>query len=276
MFILLISLIQFTYFFVYMTHIKEGCGLEHFPIGLPSNILEQEESSSATFCTNQEFIRFGGSWIGDIQKGHVWQLLSVVMTHASVSHVVGNIIGQLAVGWRLEQAIGSLWMVILYALTGIFASLTHYAFFIGNTEAKGIQSVLVGCSGAVCGVWGVAAAFMIMFWSLLKKDIRRRRLCALFLFPLITEIIMTFINEKDNVAHGAHLGGFVCGFYLTIAITKFSKLGEKDEELRSFFGINSLIVRGFCLVPPAMFLALGAAAIASAEKYDAYEEAYSR
>jgi hypothetical protein len=119
-------------------------------------------------------------------------------------------------GDNVEFYLGRVRYLLTYLVTGILATLTFAAF------APGSLTPLVGASGAISGVLGLYFLFFP----------RNRIKVFIFLFPFImyvflvpARIVLGFylvidnlfpalLGAQSNVAHGAHIGGFIGGLAL--------------------------------------------------------------
>lgn len=108
-------------------------------------------------------------------------------------HLGGNMAFLLIFGIVVERALGSFRFLSLYALAGLAGALLHVAVDPGSTAA------LVGASGAIFGVLGVAAV------------LHPRLLGFVASFAAI-EIWHALAGGGGSVSFGCHLGGLFAGF----------------------------------------------------------------
>ena len=137
------------------------------------------------------------------------RLISSIFIHANVTHIVFNLAALAYIGGYSERSIGTGRYVVIYFLSGICAALFHgviASFFLGSGE-----TLLIGASGAISGVLGIAAA------------IGNRRAY----YWLIIQIVFAFVGSVAliPIAFTAHVGGFLTGVILT-------KLMVRGEFLR--------------------------------------------
>jgi len=113
--------------------------------------------------------------------------------HANIVHIGFNMLALLTLGRILEPHIGSARFVFVYILSGFAGSGLHTAYaFISET---GINTPVVGASGAISGVIGISAALgdrIAIYW-------------------LIAQVPFAFAGFSP-IAYFAHIGGFVFGF----------------------------------------------------------------
>jgi membrane associated rhomboid family serine protease len=147
-------------------------------------------------------------------------LLGHVLLHASVLHLLGNMLFLWVFGNAVCARIGSAAYLLCYALFAVCAALCHLA--LSDRPA-------VGASGAINGVVG-------MFVVLYPKDyvnfsfigmgrVREVRAFVLVCFWLIKDLLGLLGSDADT-AHAAHLGGFASGFVLTLVLLKAGRVPE--------------------------------------------------
>jgi membrane associated rhomboid family serine protease len=133
--------------------------------------------------------------------------------HAGWMHLIFNMIGLYFFGPRLEDRLGGSRFLTLYFLSGITGALLH---IIG-----GVSGILlavpfnpwvpmVGASGAVFGVLMGFAMYWprerIYIWGVLPVESR--------VLVAVLTVVSLYLGWQGggNVAHFAHLGGFLGGF----------------------------------------------------------------
>jgi len=139
-------------------------------------------------------------------------LITSMFLHANFIHLGMNMLFLLITGDGCERAMGSSRFLVFYLACGVLSGLFH----VYMNSTSGIPTI--GASGAI---FGVLAAFAILFPF--------RWLISLFgLIPIpIPAIIFVFIEilsatalvasgAVENIAHTAHLGGFLAGVFLTL------------------------------------------------------------
>lgn len=133
-----------------------------------------------------------------------WTLVSYTFVHGSFSHVFFNMISLLVFGPRVELRLGGARFLALYFLAGLVGALAHTFVSPGG--------MLIGASGATYGVTYAFARYWprepIYIWGVLRME-------AWTLVILLTVMSLwqgTIPGAGGNVAHFAHLGGFLGGF----------------------------------------------------------------
>ncbi|MDR2602517.1 MAG: rhomboid family intramembrane serine protease [Spirochaetaceae bacterium] len=143
-----------------------------------------------------------------IFKGEVWRFFTYMFAHASLSHLLFNMLALYVFGLQLERYMGSLEFLLYYMLTGLLAGIFSFAVY----SACGLWlSSLLGASGALFAVQlAYAVVFprsVIYFWGLipLRAPVMVLIFTALELFSSITGL-------NPGVSHLTHLTGFLFGW----------------------------------------------------------------
>jgi membrane associated rhomboid family serine protease len=141
-----------------------------------------------------------------------WLTLTTnIFMHASLFHLVGNMLFLWVFGDNVEDAMGHGRFLLFFVLCGTIASLLHAVV----TPEQ--HRPLIGASG---GVSGVVAAYLILY--------PRVRIWGLFLmgiplhvpaygaigFWFVLQFVSAFFGGDEAVGWFAHLGGFVAGAIL--------------------------------------------------------------
>jgi rhomboid protease GluP len=149
------------------------------------------------------------------------RLMSSMFIHASITHIVFNLAALAYIGGYSERSIGTARYVVIYFLSGICAALFHgvlASYVLGSG-----QTLLIGASGAISGVLGIAAA------------VGNRRAY----YWLIFQIIFAFVGSVTSIpiAFTAHIGGFLAGAILTKFMVK-GQLHRRREPSRMDEGVG--------------------------------------
>jgi membrane associated rhomboid family serine protease len=163
---------------------------------------------------------------------HLETLLTSMFMHASLLHIVGNMIFLWIFGSVLEaNYLGSLRFGVFYLLCGLAAAAAQIAVDTSSTVP------VLGASGAIAGVM---AGFLVVFpndeiQSLVVFGIFFRHVPIVavvfigiwFLSQLFSGIGSLAGVEDEGVAYWAHVGGFLGGLLLV----KPFGIGAKQEGL---------------------------------------------
>jgi rhomboid protease GluP len=139
-----------------------------------------------------------------LQYGWVWQLITSMFIHASIFHLVGNLLFLLIFGLRAEEMFSLPEYLGIYFLGGLAGNLLYLVLGPINVPA-------VGASGAIFAIF---AAAVIYDRRSIKQSIVGAIVFTFFLF---------FINIGENTNLLAHFGGLAVGLVLGYLIATFRK-----------------------------------------------------
>ncbi len=150
-------------------------------------------------------------------------LVTSMFLHADIIHLGLNMFFLLVSGDAVERELGNFRFLGLYLAFGIIAGLFHS--YLNSTSAI----PTIGASGAI---FGVLAAFAILFpfrWLLKLFGFIPIPLPAiLFVFiTILTETAYVSSGIVENVAHTAHVGGFLAGVFLTLLFIPKRRTDQK-------------------------------------------------
>jgi len=143
---------------------------------------------------------------------NLFTLVTSLFLHADFIHLGLNMLFLLIAGDGCERAMGSSRFLVFYLACGVFSGLFH-AYF---NSASDIPTI--GASGAI---FGVLAAFAILFpfrWLIILFGLIPVPIPAI-IFVFLTVLIETAYVASgvvENIAHTAHIGGFLAGVFLTL------------------------------------------------------------
>ena len=145
--------------------------------------------------------------------------LSAALMHGSWDHIIFNMLFLWVFGGLVGELLGTRWML------GIFI-LTAFAGYIGDAILRsGSMIPALGASGAVMGFEGAYLGLAVR-WSLpepkiwpIAHPIPPVRLMILAGVGFALDI-SGVIGGASGIAHGAHLGGFLVGLFLTSFVAR--------------------------------------------------------
>jgi len=128
-----------------------------------------------------------------------WTLVTYMFLHASLWHILFNMLMLFFIGRLLERQIGSVRFLGLYLVSGILAGLVQVLLFPAFP--------VVGASGAIMGLLG---ALTILLPNLrIYLYFIPMKLWQLTILLVVFDLL--FLGKGDMVAHGAHLVGLAVG-----------------------------------------------------------------
>ena len=178
-----------------------------------------------------------------IQRLWLWQPVTYMFVHAGPTHILFNMLGVWMFGVELERMWGTRFFLRYYAITGVGAAIT--TIVVGllpfAMTAPTYGTVTVGASGAL---FGILLAFALYF--------PERPILMALLFPIPAKYFviiigaLSYFSSPGGVAHAAHLGGVIFGYFylkggrggLTAEI-KYRYLKWKMNRLRRKFDVYS-------------------------------------
>jgi membrane associated rhomboid family serine protease len=178
-----------------------------------------------------------------IQRLWLWQPVTYMFVHAGPTHILFNMLGVWMFGVELERMWGTPFFLRYYAITGVGAAITTIAVGLlpFAVTAPTYGTVTVGASGAL---FGILLAFALYF--------PERPILMALLFPIPAKYFviiigaLSYFSSPGGVAHAAHLGGVIFGYFylkggrggLTAEI-KYRYLKWKMNRLRRKFDVYS-------------------------------------
>jgi membrane associated rhomboid family serine protease len=157
-----------------------------------------------------EFEDFFGLSAAGIEEGRWWQLITHAFLHANIWHLLFNMIALWFAGRIVERVMGTSRFLALYVASAVAGGLAQ-------TFLEGGNALLLGASGAVCGV---IVAFATMFPEapivLLLFFVIPLKFRAKYLgWGLAGSSLLLFVlGFEPWIGHAAHLGGCVAGYLL--------------------------------------------------------------
>ncbi len=146
-----------------------------------------------------------------------WTIFTYMFLHGGVTHILFNMLGLFFFGPRLELELGSKHFLGLYFVSGIVGALLSFVT---------PQASIIGASGALYGVMLGFAYFWpqerIFIYGIIPVPART-------MVAVMTGLsLMGGFGGGDNIAHFAHLGGFLGGFlYLKLAAKNIRRIAAE-------------------------------------------------
>ena len=143
---------------------------------------------------------------------NLFTLVTSLFLHADFLHLGMNMLFLLITGDGCERAMGSSRFLVFYLTCGVLSGLFHA--YLNTTSSI----PTIGASGAI---FGVLAAFAILFpfrWLISLFGLIPVPIPAI-IFVFLTVLIETAYVASgvvENIAHTAHVGGFLAGVFLTL------------------------------------------------------------
>ncbi len=170
-----------------------------------------------------------------------YQLVTHMFMHGGFTHILFNMYTLYIFGCVLERVWGSQKFLFYYFVTGIGAALLHMGVMwlqlqgyiadlnAGDMFARAeIEALLttptVGASGAI---YGLLLAYGMLFpdniMQLIFPPVALKAKWFVIIFGAL-ELLLGLSGRGGNVAHFAHLGGMIFGFFLILYWKKNNKM----------------------------------------------------
>jgi len=149
-----------------------------------------------------------------VAEGDYWRLFTAAFLHAGILHIAFNMYALYLFGPFVERSLGTTRFVVAYVTMAVASSVFVYWL----TEP---QVATIGASGAVFGLFGLALVLLIRT----RQDVRGL---------LVLLVINAFISLQGNISWQGHLGGFVTGVLLGLALAYAPRDRRSAYQLAAF------------------------------------------
>ena|SRR5580658_3587146 len=148
-------------------------------------------------------------------------LVTANYLHADITHIGANMLFLWIFANVVSQTAGRALFLLVYLLAGMVAVLVYVR------TNPGSDIPMIGASGAIAGLEGAYFAFSFR-WEMphatvwpLDGPVPASRLALVALLNFALDTSSFFGHSTDNVAYGAHVGGFLGGALVAMAIASF-------------------------------------------------------
>ena len=185
---------------------------------------------------------FGAMFGPLISEGEYWRLLTAMFLHSGFMHLGFNALGLFIFGQSVERSYGHAPFFLIYVLAGLAGSVTSYLF---NSIA-----IAAGASGAIFGVVGALAAFLLLQRRTFGKH-AQNSLIGLAVIVGINILIGLTTPGIDNWAHG---GGLVAGFILGLTLSPQYRQAGTTLGYRIFVDTSGSLILKWWVVPATLLI----------------------
>jgi membrane associated rhomboid family serine protease len=157
-----------------------------------------------------EYLDFFGLSAEGMEQGRWWQLITYAFLHANIWHLLFNMLALWFAGRIVEQVMGTARFLALYTAAAVAGGLAQIFL-------EGENTLLLGASGAVCGV---VVAFSTIFpeaqiVALLFFVIPLKFRAKYLGWGLVgSSLLFLLVGFEPWIGHAAHLGGCIAGYLL--------------------------------------------------------------
>jgi len=153
--------------------------------------------------------------------------------HAGLFHLIGNMLFLWVFGNAVCERLGNLAYPFVYVGLGVFAGAVHWLL---DGRAA------IGASGAICGVVGIFVVWFpktrvtCLWFLLIVRSFSVSSIWPIF-FWMVFDVIGVIVGGS-NVAHWAHIGGYLAGVAIgyLLVLLDLVEIGPNGETL---FGVGS-------------------------------------
>ena len=149
-----------------------------------------------------------------VADGDLWRLFTAAFLHAGILHIAFNMYALYLFGPFVERSLGTSRFVVAYVTMAVASSVFVYWLTVP-------QVATIGASGAVFGLFGLALVLLIRT----RQDVRGL---------LVLLAINAFISLQGNISWQGHLGGFVTGTLLGLALAYAPRERRSAYQLAAF------------------------------------------
>ena len=168
------------------------------------------------FTTSDNIVYRWGQVNLYVFQGAYWQLFTSMFIHASIVHLVGNMLFLFIFGLRGEEMFSLLEYLTIYLVGGLVGNVLSLVF--------GPIFVSVGASGAIFALFGACIIYG-------RRSVRQSILGA-----LVYAFFLFFINTGAGVNILAHLGGLAFGLIVGYLIAANRK-PDHQEKIRQSYSV---------------------------------------
>ena len=159
-------------------------------------------------------------------KHEYWRMFASMFLHDGILHIGLNMWALWVIGDFVEAALGRAKYVAVYFISGFAGSVLVLV-------AAPVNSLVVGASGAIFGVFGALAVHAFLNRG---RDLQSRALLGNVIFLLVINLVFSF--TAGFVSWQAHIGGLVAGGVTTLALMR---AGRRDPR-RPFDAVDIAVV----------------------------------
>lgn len=162
-------------------------------------------------------------WDWGFKKGDKIELAFIsLLVHVNVNHLVNNLALQLPLGILFEMMHSHIASILIFWISGLFGAMVEISI-LGDHITYG---------GASPGDFAIVSAYIghiIINWN---EASFKWVILFMIVFYVILTVIYAVIDSSSNVAHWAHLGGFVHGIFMGIVTVKNYKVYKWEYYFR--------------------------------------------
>jgi rhomboid protease GluP len=146
-----------------------------------------------------------------VLQGEWWRLLTAMFLHGGMTHILMNMVSLYVVGRGVETYFSKTPYLSIYLFSGLIGGLASLAMH--------PQSVGIGASGAIFGVFGALGGFFVVH----RRTIASHGREIMKDFAVILGLNLLLGLSIPSIDMSAHVGGLIVGFTGGLMIAKNSR-----------------------------------------------------
>ncbi|MFT0800169.1 rhomboid family intramembrane serine protease [Bacillus swezeyi] len=147
-------------------------------------------------------IRFGAKENSLLLAGEWWRLLTPIVLHIGLVHLMFNTFALLSVGAAAERVYGSFRFLVIYISAGIFGSIGSFLF--SPYPSAGASGAIFGCLGA------------LLYLAFSNRKAFLKTIGTNIMVIIILNLGLGF--AVSNIDNAGHIGGLIGGLLTALAV----------------------------------------------------------
>jgi len=144
-------------------------------------------------------------------KGEWWRLFTSMFLHAGMTHILMNMFSLYLIGRGVEMYFEKKAYILIYLFSGLLGAMASLYMH--------PQSLGIGASGAIFGIFGALAGFFLAH----KDKIASQSKAFMKDFTIVLGINLVLGLSLPSIDVSAHIGGLVVGFIGGFIVSKNPK-----------------------------------------------------
>lgn len=173
-----------------------------------------------------------------------WRLLTAGFVHASLMHLLLNVVVIYFVGRMLETTLGSLQVGVIF-LVGVLG---------GNLLTMLLGNIMVISIGASSGAFALVGAVIYLGWQERRRGVWGQQMQTMFIFVGMNLLFGLF---DPSIGIWAHVGGFLFGVTVAGALlqSRYAKATFKTSPTKAMLaGVSTLVLLVILLLAVIMHM----------------------
>lgn len=158
-----------------------------------------QQISMSMFNGNDLLFVYGGKINQFIYQGQLWRLITPVLLHGSIYHILFNMYALFILGREVEVAYGHSRFFLLYVMGGFAGNVFSFIFTPGSSL------------GSSTAVFGLVAAEAVFFYQNRRLFGNRARGILLNLATIVVINLFIGLTPGSGIDNFGHLGGLLGG-----------------------------------------------------------------